>query len=726
MKLFSHAARLLLFALLLILAPARAQAPATGAARPLRVLTISGDWKSQPWYQDVWMQGKGTDGKGEGVKYRGRFIAQEVGRATPGRFEFTDITNATGQQYGDQLFARYDVVVMGDIVGWSLPPRFHAALQNFVRGGGGLVYAASYKWDTALLKDTVFEAALPATFPASGITEDWKAATVRIGEKDFVPRVTPGQAAHPIVAGLDFAAMPALDAAFIVRPRPGTQVLLQSPEGAPILVAQEIGRGRSVLSASIFANDELSSKIGGWKDFGRFYAQLLGWAGANSTRAAVGADAPETVSLRVDATGAGANAVSAKYFGLHASHDDPGLAPLKDEALQNFEALNLRGAFTRFSPQGGHVEAANDDADPNHFELARFNFKNLDEQMVQIRRLNLEPLLLLNDYYGNPKWFYEDGSTWSDPSEKAIAEIAENAAACIEHLNGGRGNSPNYKLNVRYLEISNEPDLQGKTLPGFVRMFKAVARRIHRDYPGVQVGTFGGYEIPYLPRFLEMVNPDCDWISRHPYGWTGEMVMANQDSVAAWMKERGLREIPFIITEWDFWIQGREKFDYMMRRNFEAVRRDNLLGTLHYRLGQYPEPIYLFGALWTGWGQERGAGAKGTPMHDAYDAFYLWRDFRGQRVPVVGTTNHLLADAVRDGDKISAVVYNDWAAAAPARVSLNLQMAPSTRARTMSIVRAGGAGFEAVGPAVPIPPGARTITHQMEVAPNTGVSVSIR
>ncbi len=726
-----------LLAALPALLPHSAQAQAT---KPLRVLTISGDWKSQPWYQDVWMQGKGTEGKGTNVKYRGRFIAQEVERAAPGRFQFTDITNATGQQYGDQLFRNYDVVVMGDVVGWSLPPRFQTALRDYVRGGGGLVYAASYKWSTALMKNTPFEEALPATFPVSGLTDDWKAAELQIKDKDFKAQVAPGQNAQPVVAGLDFASIPTLDAGFLINPKPGSQVLLRSPQGAPILVAEDFGRGRSVVSSSIWANDELSTKIGGWKDFGRYYAQLLSWTGAHSVRrAAPVMAAPATVSVRVNAAGAGTNTISAKYFGIHAAHDDPGLAPLQGEALKNFEALNLKGAFTRFSPQD-QVEPENDDDDPNHFNLAKFNFKNLDEQMVQINRLNLEPILLVNDFFGTPAWMFADGSSWSNPSDKAIAEAGEHAAAMVEHLNG-KGGTPGYKLSLRYLEIANEPDLQGKTLPGFVRLFKGVARRIHRDYPGVQVGTFGGYEIPYLNQFLDQVNPDCDWISRHPYGWTGEMVMAQQDAAAAYMKQKGLRQIPFIITEWDFWIQGREKFDYMMRRNFETVKRTNLLGTLHYRLGQYGEPIYLFGVLWTGYGQDRGAGDKGTPMHDAYDAFYLWRDFRGQRVPVslnrFVPTNpgaiinlpeplHVLADAARDGDKVSAVLYNDWAATAPANVRLQLDLPPSNRVRTLTVTRATGEGFQTVGQPTTIPAGTKTLSRALEIAPNTGMSVSVQ
>src|SRR5262245_47816778 len=69
---------------------------------PLKVLTISGDWKSQPWYQDVWMQGKGDNGRGTPpVYYRGRFIADAVEKTAPLRFQFTDITNYTAAQYGD-------------------------------------------------------------------------------------------------------------------------------------------------------------------------------------------------------------------------------------------------------------------------------------------------------------------------------------------------------------------------------------------------------------------------------------------------------------------------------------------------------------------------------------------------------------------------------------------------------------------------------------------------
>ena len=460
-------------------------AQAKTAEGKLRVLTITGDWKSQPWYQDVWMGGKGEK------LFRGRFIAREVERAAPGKFAFTDITNASAQQYGDEAyFKQFDVILASDIVGWSLPPRFLDGLQNYLRGGGGFVYAASWKWETALLDNSPFEAVLPARFGVDSTKEDWKNLKTRLEIKDFKAVVSALN--HPIVQGLHWDEMPTLDGAFRILPKTGAQVLLQTPDGAPILAAWDIGVGRSVVSASISSNDDLSSKIGGWKDFGRFYAQLFSWLGAHSPyHSGALRDATAQVTVDVDAART-SNAVTAKAFGIHASHDDPGLAPLQGEALKNFEALHLNGAFSRLSP--GDVETQNDNDDPNAFNWPAFNFERVDKELSQIKRLNLEPLMLFSDYgYGKPEWLWKSThSQWFDASPQAIAEAAENVAAVVEQVNGGKGNDPNYKLNLRYIEIANEPDLNGKTIAGFARFFKGVAQRIHRDYPGVQVGTFGG------------------------------------------------------------------------------------------------------------------------------------------------------------------------------------------------------------------------------------------
>ena len=103
------------------------------AGRPIKVLMSTGDWKSQPWYQDVWMKDK--DGKTH--LYRGRFIARKVEEAVgPGRFTFTDIPNYLAKQYIDaDYLSQFDVVLLGDIM-MHLSPKVQTALRDFVKNGG--------------------------------------------------------------------------------------------------------------------------------------------------------------------------------------------------------------------------------------------------------------------------------------------------------------------------------------------------------------------------------------------------------------------------------------------------------------------------------------------------------------------------------------------------------------------------------------------------------------
>ncbi len=719
---------------------ARAQA-APKTARPIRVLTISGDWKSQPWYQDVWMQGKGEDGKGTNVVYRGRFIAREVERAAPGRFSFVDMTNYEAQQYVDANYlSQFDAVVIGDVVGWSLSPRFLQGLTAFQAQGGGIAYMGSWKWETALLASTPFEDVLPARFGVDGRRDDWKSFDKRVADKDFVPIVS---AAHPVTAGLDWTGALPLSTAFKIVPKDGAQVLLKTPSGAPILAAWQHGGGRAIISSSIWANDQLSEKFGAWNKFGQFTSQMLSWLAADSkARPASPRDVTGAVTVNVDATRS-LNTVSAKLFSIHAAHDDPGLAPLSGEALKNFEALNLRGGFSRIADRD--VENDNDDDDPNHINPAGFHFEGVDAGLSEMKKLGLEPIMLIEKPgYSEPKWMWQDGP-WNNPGPRGAAELAEHVAAIIEHVNGGKGTDPNYKLNLRYVELANEPDINPKTVDGFVRLFKTVAARVHRDYPGVKLGGFGGYETPYLTEFMDKAGNDLDWISRHPYGWTGEMLFQAQDNYTAYRQAHGLKPIEFIITEWDFWIQGKPKFDYMMRRDFEAVKRTNLVGTLHYRLGQYAEPVYLFGVLWTGSNPEKGAGPRGTPMHDAYDSFWAFRDFRGARVPVQvastapGLADHLLADSTRDGESINTVLYfdrgydgtgwTDFARSAHfnrARVTLNMTLSPVNRARVVTIGRTDGEGFQTLPLTATVPANAKTFQQIVDIEPNTALSLSIR
>lgn len=695
----------------------------------IRVLMVTGDWKTQPWYQDVWMPAPGQKGK----LYRGRFIEQKVTEVAPGKFEFMDITNYAGQEYVDSEFlSQFDVLLLGDVVGWSFNPQFRQAVNDFVNNGGGVIYCASWKWHCAVEKNTPFAEVLPAEFPADNWTGDWKA----IGggeEKEFA--AVAAMPEHPVMKGLDWASAPKLLRSFQIIPKPKADVLLKSPTGTPVLAAWQFGKGRSMLSASIYANDELSEKFGdGWKDFGKYYAQAFAWLGENSTNKKIALkDGTGEVSVVVDFAKK-LNPVSAKLFSLHGAHDSPGFSPLEGLALENFEAINPDGGFSRFAANCATARG-------------KYDFKGVDDNLTQIKRLGLEPLALFGAYgYGKPDWMWTDGSSWSNPSSQAIQDAKDEIGAFLTHTNGKKGDA-NYKQTVTYIEICNEPDINFKTAPGFAKLFNGVAEYVHENFPGVKVGTFGSYEIPYLKAFIDNSGKYADWISRHPYGWTGEMIFKVQDDYTAYAKSKGYDHLKYIITECDFWIQGRQKFDYMVKRNLASVKRDDTLGLLHYRLGMYNEPIYLFGILWGGWGQDKGAGKPNTPMHDAYDAFWIFRDFRGDRAQTTTTAaetagnlvKHVLADAAANGDRLNVVMYYDWAYGGQGypnykggvlynkvNAKVKLALTPSNKDRTLTLSRANGEGFEVVKKDVKIAAGQKEYTDTIEMAPVTAYSITIQ
>jgi len=596
-----------------------AQAITLYGAEPIKVLTVTGDWKSQEWYQETWMAKPGEKPR----LYRGRFIACEVEKVAPGQFEFTDITNYTGQEYMDaDYLSQFDVLLLGDVMGLSLNPRFHAAIEDYVKNGGGLIYCASHKWDGASTKNTPFAHALPGVLATDALTEDWRDPDLgtTADKQPFTPRVTAGQSQHPVVKGLDWNSVPVLDSNFKTIPKRGSVVVLESPAGNPVLTVWQLGKGRAALSSSIFANDEVSSKFGDWKDFGKYYANVFRWLGENSTaKKAVLEDKAGEITIDVDFSKT-ANTVSASLFGLHGAHDCPGFNPLQGLALENYKVLNLQGALGRFDISCSTARG-------------KYDFARTDQNLKLLEELELVPVALFNGF----QWIWAEGSSWYNPSEQAIADIIDEIDAFLKYTNGTK-DSPEYRLRVPYIELLNEPDLNTRTIPGFAKLLNAVADHVHANYPGVKIGAFGFFETPYLEQFIDECGAHVDWIARHPYGWTGEMTFALQDKFEAYAKSKGHDHIKFFVNEWDFWIMGRQKFDYMMKRNFEAVKRsESLLGTLHYRLGMYGEPIYLFGILWEVGGRTAARAQRTRPcmtptMHSGFSKTSAVRELRSPRV----------------------------------------------------------------------------------------------
>ncbi|HEY9718635.1 MAG TPA: glutamine amidotransferase [Trichormus sp.] len=692
-------------------------------ARPTKVLLVTGDWKSQQWYQDVVMGGK--------QKYRGRFIEQKVNEAAPGQFAFTEMTNYAGQEYIDaNVLSQYDVVLFGDVAGSSIPAKTIEALKQFVTNGGGFIYCASYKWNTCLV-DCSLPDVLPVSFrPAGTKGDDWWAWKIYQPEEHFKPVAK--LAEHPIAKGLNWNASPPLDKAFVVVPRAGTQVVLTTPKGAPLLVAGNIGRGRTICSASIFANDEVSPDFcQKWPDIGRFYAQTFKWLAAESKNEPRTCQAAESaVEVTVDATKK-ENAITPSLFGFNSTLFPPNLGKLEGTSLKTFERLQATEALTRFGSSQLNFEP----------KRGQFNFTTTDQYLAECERLHLKPEIVTDSLLFVP-WIFNGGSL-ATITDAQIKDCCDWIAALLQHTNHGTGSTPGYKPVVEYLEVGNEPCIDSSTIRPYIRVYTAVADRIHKEFPGVKLGALGAYELPYVNWFLDGTKGKIDFLARHPYGWTPDMLFKMQDNFQTYCKSKGYPAQHFCITEWDFWIAGAPKFDYIMKRTFGMVKRTDLIGTMHYRLDQYPEPVYNFGAIWAGFGP--GTGKRGLPMTDAYDPYELFNRFRGSRAttsvacPDARLAEHIYADsAITSSGDITTVVYydhgydgngfTDFAGGkqyTAVKATLTIKLPPQSRQRALTIRTSTGEGVKEDPTTMNIMPNQTQVKVNVTLHPHQGTAITI-
>jgi hypothetical protein len=890
--------RALLSALIAVLLLGSLAATAGAQARKIKVLLSTGDWKTQPWYQDVVMKTK--DGKPS--IYRGRYIIQEVEKAAPGRFEFTDVPNYIAQEYIDPAYlSQFDVMLLGDIMP-HFPLAWQKAVNRFVSDGGGLIYCANHKWGVGVKhRGEPLEDCLPSLWPTPDEKGHYSSQT---GDVNFLPLVS--AASHPAIQGLDWPSAPPLHYNFNAPVRKEATVLLTSPaitartwlisptypvakpqpgkpppemplpaignlsqwketrfdrsgrldlladrayvewvgvwaltyvksqaartatilangddtaivylngrrvvnqdgnpssntngkvqlragwntvllrcdqytggwsfdfdiqdergrtlrdlifapapsdsfkppllEHKPVLSAWDYGKGRAMFSTAIFSNDESSERFGNeWKDFGRFYAQVFAWLGEHSrnTKTAL-RDASAEVNVTVNFTKP-LNPVSPGIFSIHGNEGITG------EALTNYMALNPRGTFYRHGvdyerdrPDGAGVDSFN-------YAAAKADIDNVDKSFAEARSLGVEMIAGFHGItYGSPQWLWQD-NPWEKCNDRQAAEVAKMFAAVVEHVNHGKKGDASYRPNLKYVELGNEPTLDDTNLAGYAKIAAAVGRRIHRDYPGVKLVVYcQGLDWRYVEQLIDAVGPYVDAFSLHPYGWTSDVLFPHLQRIEDYYTAKVGRPVELMITEWDFWIQGRQKFDYMMRRNFSAVQLPHLTCALHYRLWQYNEPIYLFGVLWAGWGL--GEGKKGQPMHDAYDAFWIWKDFRGCRVestiklvgnePSEKLLPHLHVDASRSDAALNTVLYYDWAYGGTGfkdyarglnypkvKANLRLMLPPGFQGKKLTIAQAGGEGFSDLATGITIAGGQRQYIGVIQLAPLTGISVTVK
>ena len=265
-------------------------------------------------------------------------------------------------------------------------------------------------------------------------------------------------------------------------------------------------------------------------------------------------------------------------------------------------------------------------------------------------------------------WF---GPNWPEPKR-----YTKYFAAFLEHANGRPGTPP-ASPHVEYFEIMNEPDLHpaAETLPRYADFFNYSSMPLRQRFPQVKFGCGGFFEWSYIQRVIDRCGKNLDWVSRHPYGHTGEAIFYLQDQYAAHAKSRGLDNLKFL----DYGMGLLDLRPAGLRLHHDALETAHrarrllpghaalsLAGVLRGRICLWPprrvRPAY--GELPPEWPNP----GKNKPITYRYNAFWLMRNCRGPQLPVRldipalagAESTHAYAVATCDGKRFKLVVYHGY------------------------------------------------------------------
>jgi uncharacterized membrane protein len=189
----------------------------------------------------------------------------------------------------------FDLIILGDVGADAFTSEQLAAVRDFVdRRGGGLITTGGYHaYGPGGYGGTVLEPVLPVALEVSGPPQY---------EEKFRPRLTAEGAGHPIFRGYEefFAEsdrrLTPLDGCTRVGRKASGEVLLETPEGLPVLATAQFGKGR----AAAFTADTtwrwfLQMKgMGADSPYERFWGQMLRWCAHRGDEDTAG-DAPVSV-----------------------------------------------------------------------------------------------------------------------------------------------------------------------------------------------------------------------------------------------------------------------------------------------------------------------------------------------------------------------------------------------------------------------------------------------
>lgn len=386
-------------------------------------------------------------------------------------------------------------------------------------------------------------------------------------------------------------------------------------------------------------------------------------------------------------------------------------------AVLAVERLNLGGTMQRlatsppwFMPEPGVVSAE---------ELfASESRRYLGVELVErVRESGMEPVLLLA--YNLP-WLSPDGDVTRAPTDPQA--WAEFAARAVTSLNGEYGTS-DYQLNVRYVEIWNEPDtpLYWKgTAEEYHRLFRRTANAVKDAHPEVLVGGPASlsYTGPWTRTFIRECADVVDFLVYHSYNEPVEQVTTRIRQMAEFFRaETGREDAQVMITETDNYdLTGAEKTDYLMRRQFALQEVSEYIhGLHHFQAKAYSEGVRQFGLV----------NLNGSVVPQNYRPYWIMRDLRGERLELstTGTAGSLLSAAGRTDNTVSTVVYEPLEGSRRT-VTVRTEV-PSGFGGGMVLVSTIGAGENGIVRARPID-GEAVISERLDLSPGQAYAVTLR
>jgi hypothetical protein len=446
------------------------------------------------------------------------------------------------------------------------------------------------------------------------------------------------------------------------------------------------------------------------------------WGAADSNETDAERAGVQKVEVKVDATET-EGLFNRKLFSVtgYAQLDQYG----SDLAKESLQKLQLAGTQARIETMMDQAFPEKEVFDPDH--MFRFVDNTGDAYYRKITESGMEPVLLLA--YNMP-WLADNGQTNDPPSDPQT--WAESATKIIEHYNGSGGN---YKLNVKYVEIWNEPNLTQFWSTGewkrYFDLFNVVADMIHRRFPGVMVGgpafSPGDRPTEFGKAFIDSCGQQMDFFVYHSYGDSIEKIDQDLKMWEEYIGKQAGKTPKLMVTESENFVRGQPKIDYMLQRQFTLLQHaDTIIGYHQFTLMEYQEGWYTFGLI----------NQDGSVIGENYWPYWLFRDARGKRiqsdVEVKGASdgNSLnpsqAATISEDGKQINLVYYSGPSGnpiGYDTRFTFELPKADKDRIVTVSQV---GPQNKGIVDSLLISGNKKSFEYRMNVKPHEGIAITVK